>query len=122
MKEPWMDGNYVNLETVRQDGTAVATPLWFVWHEDKLYLRTPGDSWKVKRIQRQPQVRVAPCDMRGTLQGEWIAATAKVYPAQEMAWLQPLILQKYGFLKRLMDWRNKLLGKSDHFAVIEILL
>ena len=65
------DQQYLNLETYRKDGRAVRTPVWFAEDEGGvLYLRTVKDAGKVKRIRRQARVRVAPCDMAGTVTRE----------------------------------------------------
>ena len=56
---------YVLLTTYRKDGTPVATPVWAVARDDKLYVWTVADSWKVKRIRNNAAVTVQPCDVRG---------------------------------------------------------
>lgn len=56
---------YVQLTTFRKDGTPVATPLWAALDGDKLVMWTVTDSWKVKRIRRNPEVLVQACDARG---------------------------------------------------------
>jgi hypothetical protein len=37
-----------------------------------------------------------------------------------MAWVNDLVIRKYGLLKRVMDWRNRLLGRAGNFAVIAV--
>lgn len=56
---------YVSLTTFRKDGTGVATPVWAVREDDTLYVWTRSDSWKIKRLRRDPRVRVTVCDVRG---------------------------------------------------------
>jgi PPOX class probable F420-dependent enzyme len=56
---------YLNLESYRKNGTPVQTPLWFVQEGERLYVYSLAKTWKVKRIRRNPQVRVAPCTFRG---------------------------------------------------------
>ena len=58
---------YVSLTTYRKDGTPVATPVWHVPHNAELWIVTEAGSGKVKRIRNNPQVRVAPCSIRGTV-------------------------------------------------------
>ncbi len=73
---------YVNVETFRQSGQGVRTPVWFAGDPasgtpQTLYVYSEAESGKAKRIRRNPQVRVAPCDARGHLPGpEWIEARA----------------------------------------------
>src|SRR5690606_13387398 len=58
---------YINLETFRKDGSGVKTPVWFVNVGDKLGVFSNGKAYKVKRLARDPRVRVAACDVRGKL-------------------------------------------------------
>jgi PPOX class probable F420-dependent enzyme len=120
MIEQFKDHKFINLETFKKDGSSVKTPLWFVQHEGVLYMRTPMTTWKVKRIRNNPQVRVAPSDAAGNDKGEWLPGRAEVHPAEEMAWVNDLVIRKYGLLKRVMDWRNRLLGRAGNFAVIAV--
>jgi hypothetical protein len=116
----WTSARFVNLETYRRSGVAVRTPLWFVAQEGNLYMRTSVDSAKVKRLRHTPQVRVAPCDGRGRVLGTWQTGQAQLMEPQALPWLQPLIVKKYGWLKRLMDWRSQLL--RARFVVIAVQL
>ena len=52
------------LESYRRDGTAVRTPLWFVDLNGEMAFYTMAASGKVKRLRRNPRVRVAPCTGR----------------------------------------------------------
>ena len=61
-------GKYVSLTSYRRDGTAVATPVWFVRQDGRLLVETGAASGKVKRIRRNPAVQVAVC-ARGRLRG-----------------------------------------------------
>jgi len=67
-------GKYLSLESFRADGSAVATPVWFVLDEDRLFCRSDAESFKVKRIRRNPPVTVAPCGLRGKVKGTKVAA------------------------------------------------
>ena len=110
----------ITLETYKKSGEAVRTPLFFVEHEGVLYMRTPMHSWKVKRIQNSAQVRIVPSDGLGNPQGAWVEGYAEIYHERDMAWVNALSKQKYGWVKRLMDLRNRLLGRAGKFAVIAV--
>ena len=69
---------YVSLATFRRNGAEVATPVWFAAVADKLYVVSAGDAGKVKRLRHSPRARVAPCDARGGVHGEWHDATAQL--------------------------------------------
>jgi PPOX class probable F420-dependent enzyme len=70
--------SYIALETFKKNGQGVKTPVWFVLHNDAIYIYTAADSWKVKRIRNNPRVRVAVCNMRGDVKGPWLDATASL--------------------------------------------
>jgi len=90
-------GKYVSLTTFRKDGSAVATPVWFVADDGHLLVETDGDSYKVKRIRRNDTVTVATCDARGRVRGEPVAAHATVLPEGERPRVERLIAEKYRF-------------------------
>ena len=95
---------YLNLETYRKNGTPVRTPLWFVRRGSALFMRTPTDSFKVRRIGNNPRVKIIPCTMRGHARGTWLQERAELRDADEsMDWLNTEFRRKYGVLKRLID-------------------
>ncbi|MGD0557290.1 MAG: PPOX class F420-dependent oxidoreductase [Streptosporangiaceae bacterium] len=92
----WMfPGKYISLTTYRRDGTAVATPVWFVQEGDRLLVRTGAASGKVKRIHRDPAVRVAVCTARGRLRGQPVSGVARVLSGSEADAAERLISRKY---------------------------
>lgn len=88
---------YLNLMTFKQSGEGVATPVWFVRAGDALYVRTVAESWKVKRLRRNPRARVMPCGREGQPRGAWIEAEAAINTAPAAAALvKQLVKEKYG--------------------------
>jgi uncharacterized protein len=62
------------LVTYKRDSGAVPTPAWFALDgDDRLYVWTEVNAFK-KRVQRNPEALLAPCDVRGTPLGPPIAA------------------------------------------------
>lgn len=60
------DEKYVLFTTYKKDGTAVSSPVWIADLGDgRLGFTTDLDSWKVKRLKRNPSVQLQPCSMRG---------------------------------------------------------
>src|SRR5689334_18846042 len=57
--------NVISLETYRRNGEPVRTPVWFLKENGILYVHTGDNTGKVKRIRRNPKVRVAPSHFRG---------------------------------------------------------
>ncbi|WP_067821667.1 PPOX class F420-dependent oxidoreductase [Nocardia inohanensis] len=93
--------NYVNLTTFKKDGTPVGTPLWAALDDGKLYLWTVTDSWKVKRIRRNPQVTLQPCDVRGKTHGEIVKGTAVLLDTAGSDRTRALIRKRYGIIGAL---------------------
>lgn len=104
---------YISLTTFRKTGLAVPTPVWFGEMDGKLYVMTRSDMGKTKRIRNNPQVRVAPCTMRGKLTGPEFAATARILPAEENKRAREPIDRKY-LLARL----TAPFSKADAFLEI----
>src|ERR1700723_3032163 len=76
---------YISLTTFRKTGAGVATPVWFGEEGGKLYVMTRSDMGKAKRIRNNPQVRLAPCTIRGKVTGPEFAATARLLPLDDFA-------------------------------------
>jgi uncharacterized protein len=84
----------------------------------KLYVRTMLHAGKVKRIRNNGRVRIAPCNGRGRLSGEWIEARALLIDAPaEAAKIDGLLDRKYGWQKRLLSLFNK---RETQWATISI--
>lgn len=102
---------YLNLETYRKSGQGVRTPVWFAvgpadastGSSRKLYVYTTADSGKAKRIRRSGVAKVAPCDARGKVSGQWFAAHAEIAGADEFALGMRLINRKYRPWKQILD-------------------
>ena len=109
---------YVNLESFRKNGQGIRTPLWFVEAKGVLYMRTPAQSAKVKRIRNNPHVRLVPSDVRGNPKGVWIDGEARLIEAAEAEWVNQLVKRKYGRFKWLIDIRSRL--KGTQYVVIAV--
>ena len=94
---------YINLITYRKSGETVATPVWFVYDNHRLYVGTGRNAGKIKRIRNNPQVQIEACDARGTPLGARITAHARVLAVDEHARINNLLTQKYGLMKRMID-------------------
>lgn len=115
--EQFKDEKYLNLETFRKNGTPVATPVWFAEERGTFYVYSRADAGKVKRIRNNPRVRVAPCDVRGKLKGDWVEATARIAPSEDRHGHE-LLNKKYGWLKRIGDFFSRL--RKTKQAIIAI--
>ena len=112
---------YVSLVTFRRDGRTVATPVWHAEHDGRLYIFTEANAGKVKRLRREPKIRLAPCDVRGRVRGDWydgrarIVADARVEDAAYTA-----LSRKYGWQMWLVNLGSRLAGRIDGRAILEI--
>lgn len=97
---------YISLSTFRKTGAAVPTPVWFGEEGEKVYVKTRSDSGKYKRIRNHPEVRIAPCTIRGKITGPEFAATARILPTNDWPFAQALIEKKY-WLARIPFWSKK---------------
>ena len=101
------DQPYISLTTFRKSGAAIATPVWFGEQDGKLYVMTRGTMGKTKRIRNNPQVRVAPCTIRGKVTGPEFAATARILPSEEHQHARAAINRKYWMARiPLLWWRT----------------
>jgi PPOX class probable F420-dependent enzyme len=114
---------YVNLATFRRNGREVRTPVWIAPEADKLYVYTNVTSGKVKRIRNDGRVRLAPCDLRGRLRGDWVEGRARMVedPAGVERGLAA-IERKYGWQMRLALFTSRLSGRYAQRGVIEVAL
>jgi len=104
---------YLNLESYRKDGQGVQTPLWFAEEGGVLYSSTPAESWKVKRIRRNPKVRIVPSTLSGKPRGEWVEASARLEDGRAAARVQELLIKKYGWQKKLINFFARLRGRKS---------
>ena len=109
---PTLSGEYLNFETYRGNGTAIRTPMWFAESGSSIYVYTLAKTPKVKRVRNNPQVRIAPCDMRGNLQGDWINAKAQIVDNDEAKRGHALLREKYGWKKAIGDIYSRLVGRE----------
>ena len=103
---------YLNLETFRKSGEGVRTPVWFAADPAanldssaaKIYIYSTGDSGKAKRIRNNGRARIAPCDARGKLLGEWVEARSEIVTGQEAKHGMDLLNKKYAPWKQLLGF------------------
>src|SRR5262249_23490075 len=116
---PLGDEQYVSLETFRKDGTGVKTPVWAAALDGRLVVMTDGTSYKVKRLRNNPKVRVAPCDGRGKVRGEWLDGTGRVLADEgHVERAHQALRDKYGFMMAATDFFSRLFGRMRRRAYL----
>ena len=114
---------YINLSTQKKDSTLVNTTVWFAQEEDKnsFYVFSHGEAGKVKRIRNFSSVKVATCNFKGDLHGEWLSAEAKLLnkDQEESIKLGYRLLHKKYPSMRILDIFSKLSGNYKKRQLIE---
>ena len=104
--------NYINIESLRKDGTPVRTPVWFAEEGGVLHVWTRRNSGKAKRIRRNAQIRIAACKADGTPLSEWEESRAETDSSPESLQRdQSQLRKKYGVLFLLFKWMGR---KHNH--------
>ena len=115
------NARYISLATVRKNGAEVATPVWFAPAKGSFFAFSAGDAGKVKRLRNSPKARIAPCDMRGKVLGEWSDANAYlISDEKERHAAHAALVIQYGWQMRLLDCMSKIGGRFDSRAFIRI--
>ncbi len=92
----WILYRTILLETFKQSGEAVNTPIWFVADGETLYIATGQEAYKVKRLRRDPRARVAGADAAENPATEWIDMRAHVVEDEsEKARIFDLLNRRY---------------------------
>jgi PPOX class probable F420-dependent enzyme len=113
------NGHYINLLTYKKNGETVSTPVWYIFEDKKIFIRTSNRSGKFKRIKNNNNVKFALCNIRGQLKGEWHNGLAKVEPNNR--WVFPKINKKYGIVAHLLNILYKIKKMNIIILSIELL-
>ena len=98
---------YLSLTTFRKNGVGVKTPVWFAETGGVIYVMTRGDSVKVKRIRNNPEIRVAPCTIRGKVVGPEFAGRARILSEGQWGPARTAIRAKYWITRITALWSSK---------------
>jgi nitroimidazol reductase NimA-like FMN-containing flavoprotein (pyridoxamine 5'-phosphate oxidase superfamily) len=103
--------------SLRESGTPVALPVWFVVHEQLIYLRTPARSKKIARITADDRVAFLVDDGRAwaELRGIHVSGTAQVLDDPQLSeTVAALIDAKYAGLRSAPSQRPA--ATNQHYA------
>lgn len=118
------DEKFVSLTTFKRDGGGVAAPVWLVADGDRLAVWTPADSWKVKRLRRDPRVTLVPCGRRGAVSDGAVPVegTADVIddPSVVSA-IESALKKKYGFEYRVVTLIERIVARGSKSRVVIII-
>lgn len=111
---------YMNLATFRKTGAEVKTPVWFAAMGGKLYCFSAADGGKLKRLRNSSKARVAPCDVRGKVLGEWHDTNARIVADPALiARVYDAFGKKYGWQIAIFNFGARLVGKFHKRVFIE---
>ncbi len=110
---------YAVLVTFRRGGTAVPTPVWFALLDDRRFVTaTEERTAKVRRIRRNPRVRVFPSDPRGKPLGAGVEGTARILEsADEREAAEAALDRHYGRKRRIYERVMTYQGDMVHLEV-----
>ena len=69
---------YALLVTFRRSADPVPTAMWFGLYGRRVHVRSLVDAGKVKRLQNDPHVRIAPCTIRRRPTGPFTEALGRI--------------------------------------------
>jgi PPOX class probable F420-dependent enzyme len=111
---------YALLITYRKDGQGVPSPVWFGRDEqDRVYFDTEEAAGKVKRMRNNPEVRLAPCDLRGKPLGSPAVGIAHVLDPAESEHAERTIAANYGIGRRLYSGMSARLPVSTVYVEVQ---
>ncbi|MFE3000768.1 PPOX class F420-dependent oxidoreductase [Nocardia sp. NPDC059246] len=114
-------GKYALLTTYKKDGSPVASPVWLAAQDDRIVVAANADSWKIKRIRRNPSVTLQLCDARGVrTRGDVVDGHAEILDPAATIHVRALIREKYGLLGTLVAWTGKFRRGPDNTVGIAI--
>jgi len=87
---------YVNLESYKKGGEPKLTPVQTIMENGLVYFRTGSDTWKVKRIRRNPHVRIVPSSRSGRPTGAWVDGEAHILEGDESDRMMKIFEKEYG--------------------------
>ena len=113
--EQFLDQKYINLETYKNDGTPIRTPVWFVIDNDLIYVITRDSTGKVKRLKNNQDVQIVPCSFKGEPKNGWVKGKVEKITGEEADKAIKLRKKKYGMYARLVSLFRK--GNSIVYSI-----
>jgi len=114
---PFENASYINLETYKKNKQGVKTPVWFVQKDNTIFVVTKEKTGKVKRVKNNSDVKIAPCNFKGTLKGEWVSGKAYIVDSQKQNEILDARNKKYGIKSRIA---NLISFSKGNYVVIAI--
>ena len=113
---------YINLATQKKDGSFVNTPVWFTKDEQSndYFIFSAGEAGKVKRIRNFSSVKVAICNFKGDLRGDWVSAQAELIDEEDsITRAYGQFQRKYSLSLKVINFFSRLFGKYKKRQIIK---
>jgi PPOX class probable F420-dependent enzyme len=107
---------YCLVLSYRKNGQPIPSPVWFGTADGKLYFNSGASGYKVKRIANNPEVRVAPCTIRGKPLGPPFVGRARLVPEADAPAAERAVQSNYGLGRRMYT----AMGDSVETVFVEV--
>ena len=121
--ERFLRGRHIAvLTTINADGTPLQTPVWCLYQDDLIYVRTNSASAKARNIRRDPRVSLCVQDERPPYRGVTVKGSASIQAEQSE--LSARMSRHYlgaiaGFFYLRLRTRNEIEDNPDAIVVIK---
>ncbi len=112
---------FVSLTTFKKSGEAVATPMWIGRDGDDVFVWTPANSGKVKRVRNDARIMLAPSTRTGKVRSDahQVGGTAQVVAdTGTVQRLAEFLRRKYGLEFRIVTFIERVLARGPKPRVI----
>lgn len=109
---------YILLTSFKKDGSPISTPVWAALDNGKLYVSSEPNAGKVKRIRRNSDVTLQPCNVRGKTHGEIVKGTAVLLDEAASVNARNVVRRRYGiqgWIAYLASWLQR--GKNGNIGI-----
>jgi len=107
----------ISLETYKKNNQPVKTPVWFVIKDDLIYVVTRDQTGKAKRLRNNQQVKIATCNFKGKVSGQWVSGIAKILTEEQTREVVMWRDKKYGFMAKIAKFLSKSKGDLLAFSI-----
>lgn len=105
--------------TFKRSGDPVPTPVNFGLSDDgRLYFRSEPHVAKIKRLRRNPHVRVGPCNLRGKPLGPLAEGTARVVSGADRDRAHSIIAANWDPASKVLEHGLDRLGVSTAYVEV----
>ena len=120
MDDSLTNARFLSLGTFRKSGIQVNTPVWFAEDEETYFVFSARNTGKVKRIRNSGKSRVARCDVKGNVTGDWIDTECVIATPEQESLAYKLLQEKYGWQMSVTNFFSRLSRKIDNRVVLVI--